>query len=60
MISSEIRTIDHIGYTPREEEIKLMLDKIGVDSLEKLIEETIPKDIRLSKNIELEKEMSES
>ena len=27
---------------------------------EKLIEETIPKDIRLSKNIELEKEMSES
>ena len=48
----------HIG--PREEEIKLMLDKIGVDSLEKLIEETIPKDIRLSKNIELEKEMSES
>ena len=41
----------HIG--PREEEIKLMLDKIGVDSLEKLIEETIPKDIRLSKNIEL-------
>ena len=28
--------------------------------VEKLIEETIPKDIRLSKNIELEKEMSES
>ena len=28
----------HIG--PREEEIKLMLDKIGVNSLEKLIEET--------------------
>ena len=48
----------HIG--PREEEVDLMLRKIGVDSLETLIKETIPENIRLSKNIQLDDEMSES
>ena len=48
----------HIG--PRKKEIELMLNKIGVDSLETLIKETIPEDIRLTKNIKLDAEMSES
>ena len=48
----------HIG--PREEEVDLMLRKIGVDSLETLIKETIPENIRLSKDIQLDDEMSES
>ena len=48
----------HIG--PRKEEVDLMLRKIGVDSLETLIKETIPENIRLSKDIQLDDEMSES
>ena len=48
----------HIG--PREEEVDLMLRKIGVDSLETLIKETIPENIRLTKNMQLDAEMSES
>ncbi len=48
----------HIG--PRDEEVDLMLRKIGVDSLETLIKETIPENIRLSKDIQLDDEMSES
>ena len=48
----------HIG--PRDEEVDLMLSKIGVDSLETLIKETIPENIRLSKDIQLDDEMSES
>ena len=48
----------HIG--PRKEEVDLMLRKIGVDSLETLIKETIPRNIRLGKDIQLDDEMSES
>ena len=48
----------HIG--PRKKEVDLMLRKIGVDSLETLIKETIPENIRLSKDIQLDDEMSES
>lgn len=35
----------HIG--PRETDLNLMLKTIGVDSLDQLIHETIPSDIRL-------------
>ncbi len=41
----------HIG--PRDQEIQLMLEKIGVSSLEQLIDETVPQNIRLKKPLQL-------
>jgi len=57
-MNTELFLNRHIG--PRKEQIELMLKKIGVDSVETLIKETIPADIRLDKEINLDKEMSES
>ena len=48
----------HIG--PRQNEIKTMLNSIGLNSIEELIDETIPKNIRLNKDMQLEPAMSES
>ena len=48
----------HVGPNPFE--VKKMLKYIGVDSLETLIDETIPENIRLEKEIDLEPEMSEA
>ncbi len=50
-------SLRHIG--PREADQKLMLDAIGVDSLEQLISETIPNDIRLKKDLDLDAAISE-
>ena len=47
----------HIG--PSENEQKQMLDVIGVDSLDQLINETIPEDIRLQGALHLDPPMSE-
>ena len=47
----------HIG--PNEEEIKKMLAKINADSIEELLEETIPPSIRLDKPLDLESGISE-
>ncbi len=47
----------HIG--PNKNEQKQMLDAIGVDSLDQLINETVPNDIRLKGSLELEAPMSE-
>jgi glycine dehydrogenase len=47
----------HIG--PNEEEIKKMLAKINADSIEELLEETIPPSIRLDKPLNLESGISE-
>ena len=47
----------HIG--PRPEEIQLMLDKIGYASLDALIEDTIPADIRLGQSLNLEESQTE-
>ncbi|WP_274473834.1 aminomethyl-transferring glycine dehydrogenase [Mangrovimonas aestuarii] len=47
----------HIG--PRETDQQEMLKTIGVDSIEQLIYETIPDDIRLQKELELDAPMSE-
>jgi glycine dehydrogenase len=47
----------HIG--PRRADLKLMLDTIGVESVEQLIHETIPAGIRLNKDLELDPVMSE-
>ena len=42
----------HLG--PRESDIKVMLEKVGVSTIEELIEQTIPKAIRLQQELELE------
>jgi glycine dehydrogenase len=47
----------HIG--PRENDQNLMLKTIGVDSLDQLIYETIPDDIRLKKPLNLDEPMTE-
>ena len=47
----------HLG--PNEEEIKKMLDKIGVNSISQLLEETIPKGIRLKNPLQLPEGISE-
>ena len=46
----------HLG--PNEGEIKKMLEKIGVSSLEQLLQETIPESIRLKKPLYLPKGIS--
>jgi glycine dehydrogenase len=48
----------HIG--PRESEIKLMLKTVNASSIDELIEDTIPENIRLKNALELEDPLSES
>ncbi len=47
----------HIG--PRENEVKEMVATIGVQSLDELIDKTVPSDIRLAHELNLPKAMSE-
>ncbi|MCF7569047.1 aminomethyl-transferring glycine dehydrogenase [Sabulilitoribacter arenilitoris] len=47
----------HIG--PREEDQNMMLKTIGVDSLDQLIYETVPDDIRLKNGLNLDEPMTE-
>lgn len=47
----------HIG--PRQNEIKHMLDVIGVDSIDQLIDQTIPAQIRLERPLNLDEPMTE-
>jgi len=47
----------HIG--PRENDIKEMLQTIGAESIEQLIYETIPSNIRLEKDLDLDLAMTE-
>ncbi|MBT8244041.1 MAG: aminomethyl-transferring glycine dehydrogenase [Winogradskyella sp.] len=47
----------HIG--PRPEEQKAMLNTIGVTSIEQLVSETVPADIRLKNDLDLEPALSE-
>jgi len=48
----------HIG--PNEEDQKQMLKALGIDSLDQLIYETIPDDIRLKKDLNLDEPMTEN
>ena len=48
----------HVG--PRQSEIELMLQKIGVNSIDELIDQTIPNDIRLKEPLHLSKALNES
>ena len=47
----------HLG--PREEDITAMLEAIGVESVEKLIQETVPQSIRLTEKLEIDPPISE-
>jgi glycine dehydrogenase len=47
----------HIG--PRENDLQEMLNTVGVDSMDQLIYETLPDDIRLKKDLQLAPAMSE-
>ena len=49
--------IRHIG--PRKADLESMLKTVGVESMEQLIYETIPNDIRLNKDLTLDDAMSE-
>ncbi|MBL7933966.1 MAG: aminomethyl-transferring glycine dehydrogenase [Bacteroidia bacterium] len=44
---------------PREQEVKAMLKKIGVTSIDELIDQTVPKHIRLKKPLNIAPAMSE-
>ena len=48
----------HIGIN--KEQKNYMLDSLGIDSIEQLISETIPKNIRLKKDLDLEEALSEN
>lgn len=56
-MSTDIFASRHIG--PRENEVPAMLDTIGVNSLDELIEKTVPASIRLDKPLNLPGAMSE-
>ncbi|MFD2033989.1 aminomethyl-transferring glycine dehydrogenase [Belliella marina] len=45
---------------PSQEDVKLMLEKIGADTIEELIDQTIPKSIQLSKALDLPSAKSEA
>ena len=47
----------HVGI--REEDIPQMLNTIGVNSLNELIDQTIPSDIRLNESLNLPEAMTE-
>ena len=47
----------HLG--PRESEYQEMLKKVGVSSLDQLIDEVVPKDIRLPKKLVLDPALTE-
>ncbi|MDO5035895.1 MAG: aminomethyl-transferring glycine dehydrogenase [Porphyromonas sp.] len=51
-------TIRHVGVTKPEEE-KKMLDAIGIESMDKLLDKVIPNNIRLEKELELPEPMTE-
>ena len=48
----------HIGIS--EEQKNEMLNSLGLESIEQLISETIPKNIRLTNDLDLEDAMSEN
>lgn len=57
-MNTESFALRHIGI--RENDLEKMLSTIGVNSVEELIEETIPKDIRLTEGLSLPQALSES
>ena len=56
-MSHDLFVTRHIG--PREGEIREMLETIGVSSIEELIEQTVPKNIRLKEPLKLQEGLTE-
>ncbi|TLP82214.1 aminomethyl-transferring glycine dehydrogenase [Maribacter sp. ACAM166] len=54
---TDVFALRHIGI--REENLKHMLNTVGVEDLKQLIHETIPEDIRLKKPLQLDPPLSE-
>ena len=57
-MNTESFLIRHIG--PRDEDIKKMLKVVKAKSLDELIDQTLPSDIKLKENIKLDEPLSES
>ena len=57
LMNTNAFALRHIG--PREDDQNLMLKTLGIDSLDQLIYETIPDDIRLKKGLNMEAPMTE-
>ena len=57
LMNTNAFALRHIG--PREDDQKLMLKTLGIDSLDQLIYETVPNDIRLKNGLNLEAPMTE-
>src|SRR5690606_62702 len=57
-MNTELFANRHIGI--REKDLPHMLGTIGVDSLDQLIDQTIPKDIRLGQKLDLRQEIDEN
>ena len=47
----------HIGVSPQDHDE--MIDKLGINNLDQLIDETIPQDIRMSKDLNIDDALSE-
>ncbi len=56
-MKTDVFALRHIGI--QNEDLKHMLNAVDVESLEQLIQETIPDEIRLNQPLQLEKPMSE-
>lgn len=56
-MNTESFAIRHIGV--REEDLKKMLEIVGVETLDELIEQAIPSDILLEENLNLPEALSE-
>ena len=56
-MKTDLFALRHIG--PRKEQCKQMLDAVGVSSIEELIDQTVPKNIRLKSPLKLEDPLSE-
>ena len=57
-MNTDLFELRHVG--PRKKEIFKMLKSLNLESLDQLIEETIPKDIRLNKELNLPEGISEN
>ena len=57
-MNTESFALRHLGIRP--DQLPAMLDVIGVDSLDQLIRETLPDDIRLKREMQLDPPMSEN
>ena len=56
-MKTDVFALRHIGI--KDENLEQMLDTIGTESLDQLIYETLPNDIRLKKPLQLDEPMSE-